>query len=108
MLVPDCLRTTSVTAGLAVEPRQAARLDEAVLDRADVAERDRAALRRADDEVAEVLGALDAAHRAQDELLLALIDAAAGHLEVLRADRRLHLLDRQAVGGQPVGVERRC
>ena len=53
----------------------------------------------------EVLGALDAAHRAQDELLLALVDAAAGDLDVLRPDRALHLVDRQAVGGEPVGVE---
>ena len=47
----------------------------------------------------------DAAARAQRDRLRALIDAAAGDLDVLRLQRARDVGDRQVVGAQPIGVE---
>ena len=44
-----------------------------------------------DDDVVEVLGGVDAAERAQQQLALALLDRAAGNLDVLGDDRVAHL-----------------
>ena len=47
----------------------------------------------------------DAAERAQRQRLRALVDAAAGNLDVLRLQRARDVGDGQVVGAQPVGVE---
>ena len=92
--MPLCLRSSRRHRRLVVQPGEAARLDEAVGNRADVANGDRAPLHAADDELGEVLGAVEAAHGAQHQLLLTLVDVPAGNLEVLRPYRGFHLLDR--------------
>ena len=62
---------------------------ERVLGVADVGDADRRAVLRRDDDVVEVLGGVDAAERAQQQLALALLDRAARNLDVLvRPPRR--------------------
>ena len=48
---------------------------------------------------------VDAAARAQRDRLRALIDAAARDVRVLRLERARHLVDRQVLGAQQLGVE---
>ena len=53
----------------------------------------------------ELLGGVDAAERAQQDLRLALLDGAARHLDVLGDDGLLDLLDRQVVAVQLLDVD---
>ena len=58
-----------------------------------------------DDDVVELVGGVDAAERAQPDLPLALLERAAGNLDVLLLDRVAHLVDRQAVRVQLLDVD---
>jgi hypothetical protein len=66
---------------------RASRLDDAVLGPADVAHAQRPVADVCDDEVVELRHALDAPHRAHDELAPRPGRAAAGQLDVLLLDR---------------------
>ncbi len=90
---------------LVVQPRAAPRLGDAVLDAADVAHADRASLVRGHDQVGEGRHVLHAAHGAEHHLAVALVDAAAGDLDVLLLQRLPHLQDGDLVGGHAVGVD---
>ena len=90
---------------LAVQPGERARLDDAVLGRADVPHPQRPLAAARHDEVAEIGGPLDAAHGAHHQLAARLVEPAAGQLEVLPLDRVAHLADRQALRRQPVRVD---
>src|SRR6185369_1823551 len=90
---------------LAVQARETARLDDAVLGIAHVADVQRAVTDVSDDQVIEFPDLLDAAHGADDELAARLVDAATGELDVLLRDRLPHLADREALGRQPVGID---
>ena len=82
-----------------------ARLPLGVLDVADVAHADRRAVRVATTMLPNSLGRLDPSERAQHQLRVALLDAAAGHLDVLGDDRVTDLRPRQAVRVQLLDVE---
>ena len=58
-----------------------------------------------DDEVVELFRRVEPAEGAEDQLTRALVDPAAGDFEVLLAERQFDVLDRQAVGGELVGID---
>ena len=89
----------------AVQPHRLARALGGVLGVADVRDADRRAVHGRDDDVVELLGGVDAAQRAQQDLRLALFDGAARHLDVLGGDGVADLLDRQAVAVQLLDVD---
>ena len=62
-------------------------------------------LTRRDDDVVELIGGIDAAERAQPDLPLALLERAAGNLDVLLLNRVAHLVDRQAARVQLLDVD---
>ena len=107
VLVPDCLRICSSTVGSPLTLASGLRLGHAVFDAGDVAHLHRVAADLAQHDVAELVGRFDAAARAQRHRLRALIDAAAGHVGVLRLQRARHVVDGQVLGAQPLGVEHR-
>ena len=106
VFVPDCWRTSQHDGRLAVHVRRTSSASAiAVLDARDVAEQDGVAFLLPNDDVAERLHRLHAAAGAQRHAGGALLDAAAGDLDVLRLQRTLHVGDGEVVGAQPVGVE---
>jgi hypothetical protein len=90
---------------LAVQAGETPRLDDAVLGVAQVANVERPPADVRHDEVGEVAHVFQAPHRAHGQLAPGLVEPAAGQLDVLLRDGRAHLPDRQALGGQPVGVD---
>ena len=70
---------------LAVQPGEAARLDDAVLGVAEVTHVERPPAHVRHDEVVEIAHRLDASHRAHGQLAARLIEPPAGQLDVLRA-----------------------
>ena len=90
---------------LVVPSRQRARLLDAILDRRDVADRDRPPVGLADDDLGEIRNLGDSAERAQHLLGHALLHAAAGVLDVLARERGADLLNRNAGRVQLVGVD---
>ena len=72
-----------MTAGAAVSQTATRSGAERVLGVADVGDPDRRAVDRRDDDVVELFGGVDATERAQRELPLALLERAAGNLDVL-------------------------
>ena len=105
VLVPDCLRTSSDTAFWPSSRDQRARLFLAVHDLADVPHPHRPARRLRHDDGLEIRHGLDPAERAQPLLALGPGEASAGDLHALLLEGGPHLLDRQAVGLEAVGVE---
>ena len=104
VLTPLCLRTA--TAGRpSVEHRDRRRLAAVVLDAADVADADRRVAGVATTRSLKSSGGRRRPTRAHRQLARALLDAAAGQLEVLRAQRRGHVGGRQAVGVEAIGVD---
>ena len=91
--------------GRLAQPDGARRPLEGVLRVADVGDANRRAVPRRDDDVVEVPGRVDAAERAQQQLALALLDRAAGNLDVLGDDRVAHLGHRQPVRVQLLDVD---
>ena len=76
--------------------------------RATSAMRDRVALGLADDDVVELGDRSDAAARAEGQRLSALVDAAAGHLDVLRLQRARDVGDGHVVGAHAGRRRARC
>src|SRR4029078_1374171 len=60
---------------------------------------------RAEDDVVEAADVEDAAPRSQRQRLRALVDAAAGHLDVLPLERARGVSDRQVIGAQAIRIE---
>ena len=77
----------------------------AVFDARDVGDADRMAVLLAHDDVVELRDRLHPAAGAQRDRLRALVDASAGHFDVLRLQRPRDVVDGQVVGAQPIGVE---
>ncbi len=90
---------------LSVEPGEAPRLFDRVLGPAHVADADRIAVAVGDDQVVELFSRLDAAQRPEHELARPLLHDAAGNFEVLPQDGLPHVLDRQVVRGEVIGVD---
>ena len=89
----------------AVQPGQAAGLLEGVFHAADVLDPDGIAVLIGDDQVPKSGGVFHAAHGAQHQFAVALVDAAAGQFEVLPHEGLAHVLDREVVAGELVGVD---
>src|SRR5262249_49648738 len=89
---------------LPIEPGQGARLLHAVLGVADVGHAYRHAIDVRQDNVIKILRPRHAAERAQHQLALALIDAAARHLYVLRDQGLLDLRDGQVIRLKLLGI----
>ena len=89
----------------AVQARERALLLGAVLGAADVADANRRAVARRDDEVVELLGVGEAADRAQRALVDVGGDVAAGQVRVLLLQRGAHFGDRQLVGREAIGFD---
>jgi hypothetical protein len=86
---------------LAVQPGEAARLDDAVLGIAEVTHVKRPPAHVRHDEFVEIAHRLDASHRAHGQLAARLIEPPAGQLDVLTGDGIPHLADRQPLGRDP-------
>ena len=91
---------------LAVQARERARLDHAVLRVAEVAHPERAVAHVRDDQVVEVRDGLDASHRPDHELAPGLIEAPARQLQVLALDRFAHLADRETLRREAIRIHR--
>ena len=89
----------------AVEASEGALLFGAVLGAADVAHADGRAVPGGDDEVVELLGLGEAAHRPQRLLAQVGRDVAARHVGVLLLQRGPDFGDRKLVGGQAIGFD---
>ena len=72
---------------------------------ADILQPDQVAAGVADDQVVELLGRAQVGLGQHGELALLALDPARRHLDVLPPQRRLDVLRREAVGGQPQAVE---
>src|SRR5207237_2605513 len=90
---------------LVAEPHRRGRPLERVLRVPDVRYADRRPVLRGDDDVVEVPGCVDAPERPQQQLAVALLDGAAGDLDVLGDDGVFDLRDRQAVRIQFLDVD---
>ncbi len=90
---------------LVAEPDRRGRTLDAVFGVADVRHPNRRAVLGGDDDVVEFLGGVDAAHRPEQQLSLALLDGAAGNLDVLRDHGVAHLRHRQPVRVQLLDVD---
>ena len=91
--------------GHAVEAGGGARLLVAVLGEADVGDLDDVAVAVGDGDLVELRGVGHAAGGADREFLGAGVEAAAGQLQVLRADGVEDVGDGEVVGAQPVGID---
>lgn len=91
--------------GDAVQSRSGVRCGAPVDRVADIAQLDRVAAPGADDDLVEVLRAGDASGGADHDFALALIDLAAGQLQILGAERLGDLQNREVVGAQALGIE---
>jgi len=76
-----------------------------VLHFADVLQTDGRAAHAGDDDALEILWLFDSAERAEREFPPALIHPPAGHLYVLRGQRRPHLVDVDVIGVQLFAVQ---
>ncbi len=90
---------------LAVEADDAALIQRAELGMADIGEPHEIAVGLLDDEIVELLGRLEVRLGQHGELALQAFDAARRHLDILAPERRLDVLRRQLVGGEPFGIE---
>ncbi len=90
---------------LAVEPRNGTRLLVGVLHFADIGDADGRSIDGGDDDAREIERLLDAAERTERELAVALVDAPAGDLDVLRRQRQPDLLDVVVVGGEFLRIQ---
>ncbi len=89
----------------AVEHRDRRRVLARIDDLADVADANRRVPARGDDEVVEGVRAAQASDGADGELAVALLETAAGQLQVLRAQGGGDVGRREAVGVEAIGVD---
>ena len=90
---------------VAVEAADGAGFFVAVVDFAEVADADGLAGDVGNDDVAELIDVLDAAHGSQDQLAGILIDAPAGQLEVLIGQCLANVFNGKVVGLELAGVD---
>ena len=76
-----------------------------ILGVADIGDPDRRAVDRRDDDVVELVGRIDAAHRPQADFPFALLERAARNFDVLLLDRVAHLIDRETAGVQLLDID---
>ena len=105
VLAPDCRRSSSATAGVAVVGRESALFLVPVFRVTDVPNTDRRVADLGDDQIVELPRIRKSAEGAQHEFARAFVDAAAGDFRVLPRDRIAHLDDRNLVRRQPVSVD---
>ena len=89
----------------AVEADDAPLIQGAQLGVAHVGQAHEIAVGFLDDEIVELGGRAQIRLRQHGELALLALDAARRHLDILTPERRLDVLRRQLIGGEPLGIE---
>ena len=107
-LAVACLMTPSAMAGLPLKRTTQALVQRPELGVADIGKPHQIAVGLLDDQVVELLRRAQIGLGQHGELALLAFDAAGRHLDVLAPQRRLDVLRRQAVGGEPLADRARC
>ena len=105
VFTPDCFWIDQADGVLAVEPGLGPGLLEGVDRPADVLDPDRGSPLVGDDQVVELPGGVQPAEGPEDHFARTLVDPPARLFEVLAFERGLHVVDRQGVGRELVGVD---